>query len=402
MAGVLCAYFLTNAGVDCVLAEGNKIGSGVTGNTTAVLTAQHDTLYQTLVEKLGADTAKSYLQANLWAVNTFRQMAKKYPCQLETLPSVQYSLTNAPKMKREAEVLASLGYRAEYSTSTPLPFPVAGAVLYPDMAQFHPMQFLYGVAKNLNIYENTYISKLHAQHAQTKTGLRIKANKIIVATHFPFINRLGLFPAKLYQMRSYVLALQNAPRFNATFTDEGKTPGFYFRNYGNLLLMGGFDYRVGKGCGFTELRRYAKEYFPQATETACFAAQDCMSLDGLPYVGPYSRLQPNWYTVTGFNEWGMTNSLVAAKLLCDRLTGVKNPWARTYSPQRSLLHVQLLTNLGETVKNLCKPTMKRCSHLGCGLTHNSEEQSWDCPCHGSRFTDKGEVLENPAMKNIHV
>ena len=401
MAGVLCALKLREAGVDAVLAEAKTIGGGITRGTTAVLTAQHDTLYQQLTARFGREKAGLYLRANLAAVDSFRRLSRSIPCDFEDMPSVMYSLCDEALMEREAEELHALGFGAELIHDIPLPFHAAGAVRYPGMAQFHPLKFLYGAARGLNIFENTCVKKLRGTVAVTEHG-SIRAEKVIVATHFPFINSRGLYFAKLYQQRSYVIALENAPELGCTIEDAADN-GIYLRNYGGLLLVGGGDHRTGKnGGGFDAVRSFAARYFPQAREKYAWANQDCVSLDGAPYIGRYSAGLEGVYTATGFNLWGMTSSMAAAEILTDMVCGRDNPYAPAFAPDRSVLTGTLFKNLGTTLLDFVAPTAKRCSHLGCALKWNGAEHSWDCPCHGSRFDEHGRLVDNPAMGDSHV
>lgn len=225
----------------------------------------------------------------------------------------------------------------------------------------------------------------------------IRARRVIVCTHFPILNRRGLYFMKQYQMRSFVLALKNAPALHGTYagTERG---GLYFRSYGDLLLVGGGDHRTGKsGGGFDCVEAFVRRTWPQARVAYRWAAQDCMSLDGVPYIGPYSPHTPGLFVATGFNEWGMTTSMVASRLLADAVTGQPNPYARAFAPQRSLVHPQLLGNLFETTLGLLWPTSRRCTHLGCALHWNPQEHTWDCSCHGSRYAPDGKLLDNPAL-----
>ena len=151
MAGVLCALRLKEAGVDYVLAEGKTVGGGITKGTTAVLTAQHDTLYQDIVKKFGEEKACLYLKANLDAVNEFGELSRKIPCDFERKPSFMYTLYDGEKLDKEAKTLKRLGFNASFTRKTPLPFKVAGAVKFPEMAQFHPLKFLSSAVKGLNI-----------------------------------------------------------------------------------------------------------------------------------------------------------------------------------------------------------------------------------------------------------
>lgn len=401
MAGILCALKLREAGVRCLLAEAQKIGGGITKGTTAVLTAQHDTLYQDMANRHGREKAGLYLHANLQAVEQFRRLAACIPCEFEERPSVMYSLHDRVLMERETEVVRSLGLSAEFTAQTPMPFPVAGAVRFPGMAQFHPLKFLYGAARGLNICENTFVSKLDGTTAFTDHGT-IRARKVIVATHFPFLNSHGLYFAKLYQKRSYVIALENAPDLGCTIEDAAEN-GVYLRNYQNLLILGGGDHRTGQeGGGFEAPRAFADLYFPKAREKYAWANQDCVSLDGIPYIGPYSAALPDVYVTSGFNLWGMTSSMVASELLTDMVLGRENRFTPAFAPDRSILTGQLFANVGTTLLNLMTPSAKRCPHLGCALKWNRAEHSWDCPCHGSRFDAHGRLIDNPAMRDAHV
>lgn len=399
MAGVLCALRLQESGADYLLVEGRRLGGGMTKGTTAVLTAQHDTLYKDMVRSFGPEKAALYLEANLRAVEQFRQLAQRIPCDFEERPSLMYSLHDRPRMEREAAAVQALGFDAEFCTETPLPFPVAGAVRYPRMAQFHPLKFLYGAARSLRICENTFVERLEGTTAFTARG-QIRARRVIMAAHFPFLNRRGLYFVKLCQKRSFVIALEHAPDLGCTAVDAGEY-GVYLRSYNGLLLVGGGDRRTGqKGADFALPRAFARRYFPQAREVYAWANQDCVPLDGVPYIGPYSPGLPGVYVATGFGLWGMTTSMVAAGLLTDLVLGRQTPYAEVFAPARSLFTGQLLANLGATAVNFAYPTTKRCPHMGCALKWNEAEHSWDCPCHGSRFTAEGRRLNGPAQRDL--
>lgn len=381
-----------------MVAEGKTVGLGITKGTTAVLTAQHDKRFSDLIPTIGRDHARRYLNANLRAVEEFADLAQQYPCDFRRVDSYQYSPDNRVAMEQEAEAVRSLGFDAEFCDTTPLPFAVAGAVRYPDMGQFHPLKFLYQVAQRLPIVEHTYVRRLEGTTAITKQG-KIHAKRILVATHFPFLNRHGMYFMKQYQMRSYVIAYENAPNLGCTLASAAEN-GFYFRNWGPYLLIGGGEHRTGvKSQGFAPVEAFAKRYFPQAKPVYRWANQDCMTLDGLPYVGVYGKKLPDVYVATGFNEWGMTGSMVAARVLTDLLCGHDNPLAPVLDPSRPMAAGKLLSNLGQTLVNFLTPTTRRCPHLGCALKWNPHEHTWDCPCHGSRFTPEGRLIDNPAMKD---
>lgn len=401
IAGILCAYFLQRLGVQYVLAEAKTIGSGITKKTTAVISAQHGLIYDELVSKNGEDYAKQYLKANLQAVDMFRELSKTYDFDFEEKPSYVYSTSDSRKILNEVAALDKIGFKVELSSRSALPFEVVSAVRFDNQAQMHPLKLIGQLSKDLNIVENTFIERIDGTIAFTRKG-KITAKKIIIATHFPIINRHGLYFMKLFQMRSYVMALENAGNVNGTYVSDKKN-GLYFRNYKDLLIVGGGDKRTGrKGDGFDMLRKFAKEYYPKANEKYVWATQDCMSLDTVPYIGCYSKAMPNVFVTSGFNEWGMTSSMVSASILSDMVTGKRNEFEMIFSPDRSILTKQLFLNIGSTLCNFIIPTTRRCSHLGCALRWNKAEHTWDCPCHGSRFSKDGKLIENPAMRDSNV
>ncbi len=395
ISGILCSYMLRRAGVEHILVEASKICSGITKNTTAKITLQHGLIYDKMIKRFGMHTAKAYLSAQLDAMKEYENLCKSIDCDYEKSDSYVYSLNNKYKLEKEAAALSRLGCKAELTDTLSLPFSVAGAIKVENQAQFHPLKFLYSIASDLPIYENTKVTELRPECAVTNNGV-IRANKIIVATHFPFINKHGAYFIKMYQHRSYVIALENAPNVNGMYVDESKN-GMSFRSHNGLLLIGGGDHRTGKkGGGWAELEDFAKRHYPKAREVARWATQDCITLDSLPYIGLYSKSTPDFYVATGFNKWGMTSAMVAARLLCDAMQGKTNKYAHVFSPSRSILRPQLAANIAESLLGIITPTVPRCPHLGCALKYNKQEHTWDCPCHGSRFTEKGELIDGPS------
>ena len=175
------------------------------------------------------------------------------------------------------------------------------------------------------------------------------------------------------------------------------------RMAGDILLLGGGSGRTGgKSGGWEPLERAVKRFFPAAEVCCRWATQDCMSLDGMPYVGRYSPNTRSLFVATGFNKWGMTGAMTAAGLLADLIQGKENVLEKIYDPSRRMLWPQLGANILLSGWNLIRPTVPRCPHLGCALKWNAQERSWDCPCHGSRFSENGKLLDNPAMADLKV
>jgi len=399
MAGLLCAYQLQTAGVSCVIAEAANIAGGITKNTTAKVTAQHGLRYKDMISRFGTGITGLYLEANEQAVRQLRQMCRQIDCDWKDQDNFIYSSVSRDKLEEELSALAVLNHPAELAEHLPLPFPTVGAVKFPRQGQFHPLKFLSAIVPMLTIYEHTPVRQLVKNKAITDCG-SITAEKIITATHFPFLNKHGSYFMKLYQQRSYCLSLVNAPAPEGMYLDEAEN-GLSFRSHGNNLILGGGGHRTGKqGGGWAALEEKARQFYPETRITHRWATQDCMSLDGIPYIGQYSARTTSLYVATGFNKWGMTSSMVAANLLRDLVLGKKNPYTEVFSPSRSMLHPQLGINLMESTKNLLSLSPKRCPHLGCALKWNPQEHSWDCPCHGSRFTENGKLIDNPATGDL--
>ncbi len=427
MAGILTAYLLQREGCEVVVVEAKTIASGQTGNTTAKLTCQHGLIYDKLIHKVSMEKAKQYARANMDALRMFEQIIEEegISCHLVHCPAYLYTTSEEgiAELRREAEAAKSLGIEARFvkgSRVTGLPFEVKAAVRFANQAQFHPLEFLKPLAKKLTIYENTKVLEVKEHKVTTNRGV-ITADNIVFATHYPIMNVPGFYFLRQHQERSYVLALASAEVEawqNGMYYSIDEN-GLSLRSYEDMLLLGGGSHRTGKGVdmhaetcknygkGYGYLREVAKEYFPQMQEVAAWAAQDCMSHDDVPLIGRYSVFRPYWYVATGFHKWGMTSSMVAARVISHEICGGEGLYGRVFSPQRFYVQAawkNLLTDIGESVKGLWKGFFHeeghRCPHMGCEMEWNEEEQSWDCPCHGSRFDKEGELLDNPAQIDL--
>lgn len=395
MAGVLCSYMLREAGIDCMLVEADRVCGGVTGNTTAKITVQHGLICDELMKKFGKEKTRLYFEAQNDALENYKRLCADIDCDFEQKASFVYSKNSPQALECELEAYEKIGIRAEYIRELLLPVKTVGGVKISGQAQFDPIKFIAEISKDLNIFENTKVLEFTPRGVVTNRG-KIDAKKTIVTTHFPIINKHGWYFLKMYQHRSYVLALSGAQDVKGMYVDCDNT-GLSFRNHGEYLLLGGGGHRTGKqGGGWRELEMFAKKHYPDAKIVSRWAAQDCMTLDGVPYIGQYSCGMKNLYVATGFNKWGMTSSMVAATLLRDLVLEKHNKYTDVFSPSRSVLHKQLLCNLGEALLGWITPTSRRCPHLGCALKYNRAEHTWDCPCHGSRFEDNGKLIDNPA------
>jgi len=437
IAGILIAWQLKQRGVDVIVLEEERICGGQTGLTTAKITCQHNLIYDRLIRQFGREKARLYAKANLAAVGEYEKLIRKrnIDCDFSRQTSWLFSTEKVEGVKNEAEAARILGINAEYTTWTGLPFKVKGAVRFEQQAQFHPLKLLKELADELTIYEHTRVisleggERLYRGGANDKKGKNARAAKtslvtdkgvvtasqVVFACHYPFVNFPGFYFVRLHQERSYVVALEDAHMPEGIYlgVDGDK---FSLRKAGDLTLLGGCSHRTGGNRGGGEydvLLEKAQEWFPGSREVMRWSAQDCMSLDGIPYIGRFADSRPQWYVAAGFNKWGMTSAMVASRIIPDMICGTENVYAPVFSPQR----FNLRASAGNLLCNLCTSSVglvkgvaagmntkgkvtKRCSHLGCKLEWNADENTWECPCHGSCFADDGTKLEGPAQTGI--
>ncbi len=401
LCGILCAYHLQKAGVQYILVEKNRIFDGTSKNSTGKITSQHGLIYSKLARIYGMETASMYLRANENAIKAYADMCTDIDCDFEYKNAYIYSVSSQRNIEKETEVVNRLGKRAKFVQNTELPFDIRGSICFENQAQFNPYKFAANITKELNIYENAFVHELTPTAAYIGNGC-IKAEKFIVASHFPFINMYGGYFLKLYQHRSYMSSYSNAPLLNGMYADDNLS-GISLRSYGKSLILCGSGHRTGQGGkAWKGLNDFVSRYYPAAVQEYRWAAQDCMSLDSMPYIGRYSNIIPNMYVASGFNKWGITSSMVSAQILTDLVCDRENQYSSIFSPQRKMHLPTLGANAFKSTVNMLTPTPRRCPHLGCALKWNKAEHTWDCPCHGSRFTGKGKLIDNPAIRDADI
>ncbi len=417
MAGLLIAYLLQQKGREVIVLEAAEIASGQTQNTTAKITSQHGCIYYDMIKNIGFEKAKGYAKANEAAIQLYKDIVTKegIACHWEELPSFLYSQkeTGNDRLKKEAEAAKKLGIKAQYVRGEKidaLPFGVMGTVRFEGQAQFHPLEFIKGIVDKLTIYEHAQVLEVDEHFVITDKHVLV-ADNVIFATHYPFPIVPGYYFLRQHQSRSYVVAIEGEgvpEQLDGMYYGIDKD-GLSFRHADGKLLLGGGSHRTGKKKktgteGFCFLRKKIKQYYPQAEEATCWAAQDCMPHDGIPFIGYFSMKHDNWYVATGFQKWGMTSAMVSAMIISDLICGKENPYASVFSPQR--LHIRAgykkwFIDVWESMIGLTRGVFvkkeRRCKHMGCALEWNEEEESWDCPCHGSRYTRDGKRIDNPAQ-----
>ena len=421
MAGILTAYLLQEQGIETVVLEANRIASGQTCNTTAKITSQHNLIYGYLTEKFGRHKAGMYAHANQQAIEDYARIIEKenIDCQFKRCPAYLYAReeSRVEELEKEAKTARLLGIPAEFTMETELPFVIAGAVRFDSQARFQPLKFIQGIAEKLTVYEKSKAVRVEDHCVFTEHGM-VEGEHVVFAVHYPWQVTPGYYFMRMHQERSYVIALDISewePMDGMYLGIEEE--GYSFRTFQEdgkrILLLGGGGHRTGEnslGGKYEVLRKKAREWFPGSREIAHWSAQDCMPMDKIPYIGYFSSEIPNWYVATGFGKWGMTSSMAAASIISEMIAGKEHPDEKVFAPQRfpvSALSKNFTENAIQAVKGLSKQAVtmeefpKKCPHMGCKLEENPDDHTWECPCHGSCFTEQGELLTGPAQHGFN-
>ena len=559
-----------------LLEKEKDIASKTTGHNTAKITCQHNLIYKYLIDSLGESIAKKYLYANQNAIENIAKIVEeeKIDCDFERQNSYVYTnnLDELEKIKLENEAVNSLGFESEFVTSTPLPFDVLGAIKFPNQAEFNPMKYAYRLAKCITssdsgviggsgdadsvgsvlagdnssggsgdsasstldsvadgssgtilnlakgtgeIYIDTLVQNIEKKNDEFITSCKdyvVRSKYVILASHYPFIDRFGYYFLKMYQSTSYVIAVDIGDKTFDGMYINSEQPTFSYRfvngsNEKKLLLVGGADHKTGSKIdlynAYKILEDEVRKYYPNCKVLYRWNTEDCITLDKIPYIGEFSHFIPNMYIGTGFNKWGMTSSNVAANIIVDKILGRENEYEEVFKATR--LHpIKNNAELGNMIKETANSlvinkfkvpevvtdedlgdvgladedrngnkentvdlgvasfssidnddnnvahkadgnftkiendyiykifaniendtghvleykgqkvgfykdkngkiyTVKPiCTHLGCLLSWNNLDKTWDCPCHGSRFNYMGHQLYNPAIRDLDV
>lgn len=462
MAGISCAYMLNKEGVKTVILEADQILQGTTGHTTAKITSQHGLIYNKIKTQISEEFAKQYADANESAIRMIEKMAADNQIECDFVPQSAYIYTLEDQyinqIRDEVEVASSLGIKASFLEEIPLSFPIKAAIRFDHQAQFHPRKFLLALANDYTksggqIFEQTRFVDIEQTNGTyeiiTSQGKKITSEKIIIASHYPCYNKAGLYFSRIYTERSYVVAIKVKENYPGGMYLAAEETGHSFRSqmsdYGELIFLGGEKHKTGQSedtskhyealIDFSN-RTYTVEDIPYRWST-----QDCMTMDGLPFVGHFTARTPNMYIATGYGKWGMTNSIASSMILRDLITLGKSAWQDVYNPSRLTLSasaknfvVQNFNVADQLIEGKLSPVPESidikpgegkiikadgqragahrdeqgtlhvvdttCTHMGCELTWNSAETSWDCPCHGSRFSDVGAIIEGPAVRPL--
>lgn len=395
ITGILCAYELKQRNIDYILVEKEKIGLKTSKDTTAFVTVHHETLYQDLIKDKGLQIAKQYLELNIKALERYKVLSEKYDFDYAECPSTLFTNKKPRTILQEVQALNKLGYDSKIIRKLPIDINIKAGITINNQIAINPYKLIKQLSQELNIYENTYITKLNKNFAYTINNHKITFEKVIIATHYPFKNILGLYFLKLNQKRSYVYSIHSNINFNGLYCSIDDD-GVYFRKYNNNIIIGGNDRFLKDQANNNLLSKIAKLNLGKVENY--WSGQDCITLDGIPYIGKLNKFNSNYLVATGFNLWGFTWAMASSIILADIIQ--YNKEYAIVSPQRKIVKEELFNNIKTSIKGFISLKTPRCKHLGCKLNYNELEHTWECPCHGTRYDEQGKVIDGPAKKNI--
>jgi glycine/D-amino acid oxidase-like deaminating enzyme/nitrite reductase/ring-hydroxylating ferredoxin subunit len=459
ITGLTMARMLVEAGATVLVLDSGPICAGATGYTTAKVTALHRLVYRDLIDRHGVERARAYADANQSAVRTVAELASadNIECDLSVAAAVTYTERDemVADIEAEAEACRRVGIPVESTTGTELPYPVKAAVRLDDQLHFHPRRYCVGLARRIESMGGAVNE--HTRAMQVTTGSSgasvttprgtVNAEFAVLATHLPFLDRGGFF-ARAHPYRSYALSMRLRGDVPEAMYISAEDPIRSLRPApGGRLIVGGEGHKTGRDPDtrqrYAALEAWARSRFDVEEIEQRWSAQDYVTVDGLPYVGRLRRNEEHVLVATGFRKWGMTNGTAAAQMLADAILGRDNAWhyafdATRLSPRPSVLsfvrenidvarrflgdrfarpragtkntlaadqagivdHENRRTACYRDLEGSMHAVSPTCTHLGCEVTFNTAERTWDCPCHGSRFDIDGRVLEGPAVKDL--
>ena len=461
LTGLQTAYNLSDK-LDVVILEKNRICGSTSGKTTGKITSQHGVFYDYLINSQSKEFAKMYLEANEKAIQNIKDIVEKeeIECDLEEESSYVFTKqeTKLDMIKNEQKAVDKLQKeKSDYVKEIELPTEISGAIEFKNQAQFHPLKYAYGLAKAIikndgKIYENTKVTDIKRENEKYVVYAnknKVIADYVVLATRYPIMNVPGYYFLKMYQSTSYAMVFDAKKKLFDGMYISYETPNVSFRTIRDgdreLLLAVGYDYKTGTEelrDGYQRLEVIVRKMYPDAEVLYKWTAEDCISLDKIPYIGQYSSIMKNLYIATGFNKWGVTSSNVAANIITDKISQKENKYEEIFKSTR-IEPIKNRQEMGDMLKEANKSILLSrfkipkeeldnikigegkiikidntkvgvyksktgeiykvkpiCTHLGCELYFNNIEKIWECPCHGSKFTYDGKSIEVPSNKDL--
>lgn len=458
ITGITTAYLLSKAGMSVALIDAGTILNGTTSHTTAKVTAQHDLIYDELISHIGIEKAKLYYEANKEALEFIERTIseKNIECGFTREDAYLYATTESShkKLQKELEAYRKIGIDGDLVGEIPFNIKVQSALAMNNQAQFHPLKYLLPLINEIKaagvfIYENTTAVDIQTNTKPTvvtKQGWKITCNSVVTSSHFPFFDGRGFYFTRMHAEKSYVLAVKPEKDYPGGMYLCVDQPTRSLRettiNGEQYILVGGESHKTGQGINtikhYEKLQEWAQRTLGVKQIPYRWSTQDLITIDNIPYIGQISSKHDNIFVATGYRKWGMTTGTAAAHLVTDLIMKKENRYKDVYSPSRFLADPglkdfitqnadvaghfiagkfgmkhkkieEMSNDEGAVVKVKGKRTGAykdengylhlvdtTCTHLGCECEWNSGDRTWDCPCHGSRFSYDGNVVEGPA------
>ncbi|TMU83951.1 FAD-dependent oxidoreductase [Bacillus sp. BHET2] len=463
IAGITTAYLLAKGGKNVALIEADHLLNGTTGHTTAKISAQHGLIYDELIQHFGEEFAKKYYLSQSKALQFIRDTisSENIDCHFSEEDSYVYATTKQyeEKIEKEYEAYQKLEINGEIIRELPLDLVIKNAVVMKGQAQFHPLKYLKALIESYTglggqIFEGTAAKTINEgtnTQVVTVDGYHLDGEHVVICSHFPFYDGMGLYFTKMHAERSYILGVKAKKDYPGGMYISAEDPIRSLRseideNGEKLILIGGNKHKTGQGKDtmdhYKALQEFGEEVMGVEEVRYRWSAQDLITLDKVPYIGKLTEKHPSIFVATGFNKWGMTSGTLAGQILSDQILGNHHIYADVYTPSRfvadpSIKHFlkENLNVAGQLMKGKLQIPSKKpqelqngegdivnlngrrcggyrdesgrlhivdttCTHLGCETEWNHGDHTWDCPCHGSRFSIDGDVIEGPAKKPL--
>ncbi len=448
ITGVSCAYQLKNSPLKICLVERNRIGLGVTSKTTGKLNYLQETIYSKIEDNYSYEEAALYLKSQRHAIKLVKDIVQKekIDCNFEKVTSYVFTEKEqeVQTLLKEKSILSSLGQKVEVSNEIPFPLKSVYAIHVSDTAVFHPLKYVYAlvdiIKEKVSIYENTEIYKIKKDKSfyvcKTKNN-QIRAKYVILACHYPFFLFPYFMPIRTYPEKSYIAAnkIEDYQK-NTLITSNTPTKSVrYYKNKDNYLIYLSNSHpscnNIDSIHNFAQVVGEVKELGQSISYL--WSNEDLITFDHLPLIG---KIKENLFLATGYNTWGMTNATIASYMIKNAILGKETEYDALFNPLRKNGKTKVIAYTGNMFKNMKgyvenkvkvdKPwypstlTFKtihgkkiaiyeddkkhmvytKCPHMGCELTFNEIEKTWDCPCHASRFDIDGNCIKGPSLYNI--
>ena len=456
ITGTSCAFHLRNKNLKVALIDQGRIGHGVTSGTTGKLTYLQDITISKIENIYGKDYTNLYLKSQIEAIELVKNIIinNNINCNYESNSSYLYTNEKASinKIKGIAKILKRNNIAFKEKENLPIKFPFVYGLKVDNTAVFHPVKYVQALKQiieqsGVEIYENTNATsfeKVPNGYMVTANNQKIFTNKLIICCHYPFFIKPFLTPFKTYLEKSYITAgtIDKNKKFNAINIDSETHSIRYFSDNYNYLIYCSESRRLSKNMN--NIENYSNMYWKTKANLNDnikyhWFNYDLMTLDGLPIIGYLEKDSKDLLIGTGYNTWGMTNGSIAGKVLSDLIQGIENPYKEIFNPHRKFSIMKLFNTVNYNMKNIGSlassklftdkntdnkvriieedgikygiytdehnkeyKVLNLCPHMKCNLIFNETDKTWDCPCHGSRFSIDGSIVKGPSIYSIKI